>query len=64
MQNVYLFVEKLTPEIIADAQDQGISCVYEGIPAQYQSQAAQEGWVLPHQLIYQIEISAEDEDVL
>jgi hypothetical protein len=63
-QNTNLFVEKLTPEIIAQAQQDGVSCIYEGIPPFYQSQADAEGWILPHTLIEHVEDPVDVVDVL
>jgi hypothetical protein len=63
-QNTNLFVEKITPEIIAHAQQSGISCVYEGIPPFYEEKAASEGWVLPHVLIETVEETKDETDVL
>lgn len=54
IRSVYLFVDQVTPEIISDAQQKGISCVYSGIPPEFQSQAEREGWVLPHTMIIEI----------
>lgn len=63
-QNVYLFVDEVTPEIITSAQEQGVSCVYAGIPPHFQAQADRENWVLPHTLTIHIEEFSEPEDVL
>lgn len=63
-QNTYLFVEKITPEIIVNAQQGGISCVHEGIPPHYQAQAESEGWELPHILAVKIEEPVNEENVL
>lgn len=63
-QNIYLFVEEVTPEIISSAQTQGVSCVYAGIPPHFQVQAERENWVLPHTLTIQIEEFSEQDDVL